>query len=779
MDIRNSISLTDRMTPVFKSINKAMMSTLQVMQRMDSQTSRGAQSKAYRQAEKDIKRANNELIKMTNHLHKADNAAKGLEKATGGIHRSMRGFSGFGFNLVNLSAGLYLLRNIASALGNLMETPDTMNAIAYRLGLYDTTGATNQELFASAAAAALGSRSDLASTGNLASRILISGGTNGSGEEAIQLASTINKASFLGGSSAGESQRALLQLSQALASGALQGDELRAIREQAPGLTDALSKGLSKLYEQGLLPESFEDVTIGKLKELGAEGELTASRIIAAFQAMGPEINEMFENSPKQFGQAMTQVKTIWQYFLQLLSQNGGALDKINKAAWQFVEYMQSPEGVKMMSQLADVLGTVADAVLWAFGKIADGIQWLSDHEDTARSIFVGLGAAAAVAGASAAAAWVKAAWPILAVAAAFGVLNHYVDDTSTSSNELVGYLMAGLSTLGAVIVDILIVVAAAVTGALAVIWDALVWVVVAAVWAVQAVVQAFLWLWGIVITILEAIYAVFITVFGGLYVAISVVVNSIVAAFLEMARGVVGILDLIARAIDAVFGSNLSEATTGWMNRLGELAGDALAQIGKDAEDFAGATGEVWSEVFDDLTGKWTGSWDITGKFGDVMEGGTALTIDPADDPFGIQDWLGENWMDPATWFDMGKEMGLGITSGDPEQGGIDIEAKLQEMLKNAGLDDFDPNNIDINNIGGGDLDSVGRIKSDVNLSDQDIQLLRDIAAREFLLNIQHVTPTASIQFGDVHETADVYEIIGVLEDMVEEHLAVSTVGG
>jgi len=78
-----------------------------------------------------------------------------------------------------------------------------------------------------------------------------------------------------------------------------------------------------------------------------------------------------------------------------------------------------------------------------------------------------------------------------------------------------------------------------------------------------------------------------------------------------------------------------------------------------------------------------------------------------------------------------------------------------------------------------GGNIDSVGSIKSDVDISDQDIQLLRDISARDFLLNLQTVTPQANVTFGDIRETADVNKILDVIQDMVDEELATSLVVG
>jgi hypothetical protein len=94
-----------------------------------------------------------------------------------------------------------------------------------------------------------------------------------------------------------------------------------------------------------------------------------------------------------------------------------------------------------------------------------------------------------------------------------------------------------------------------------------------------------------------------------------------------------------------------------------------------------------------------------------------------------------------------------------------------------------FDPStlgaSLDVDNVGikGGSLDSVDSIGSDVNINDEDIQLLRDMAARDYLLQLQTITPVANVTFGDVRETADVNRIVEVIEQMVDEQMATALV--
>jgi hypothetical protein len=132
------------------------------------------------------------------------------------------------------------------------------------------------------------------------------------------------------------------------------------------------------------------------------------------------------------------------------------------------------------------------------------------------------------------------------------------------------------------------------------------------------------------------------------------------------------------------------------------------------------------------------------------------------------------EGWS--SQWYGYGSDfvtdMGNSISDS---LAGLDIEGLLSGGTGSLGsIEDMLGNGIPTN---GGNLDSVGAIDSDVDISDEDLQLMRDMAAREFMLNLQTVTPTANITFGDVRETADAKKILDVIEQMVEEQLATSLV--
>lgn len=796
--IRNSISLQDRMTPVFRSIIKSMDSTLRVMRNLDRQANKGTQSKAYRTAERDIKRANNELIRMQNNLSRADKAAGKLATSTGKVSTNMSRMGSGGLNLGNLAAGLYLLKNIANTLSGIMETPDAMKAIQYRLDTYDTTALSGDQLFDATYLAAQRSRSELASTSNLASRILVSGATNGSGAEAINLAELLNKASFLGGSSSEESQRALLQLSQALASGTLQGDELRAIREQSPGLTDVLAKGLSSMAERGALPEKFIGTTMGDLKALGAEGELTAGRVIAAFKEMGTYVNETFDKSPKQFSQAVTGIANVWNRWLKLMSQGDNALSKINEKAWQLLEWFESTDGMAFMEGLAKGINFVVDAIMQFIDWIGQLINWFRNLENASNILQAVLIAFAVVVAAAAAymavqwiAAWIAAAWPVLLVIAILAIVIYALLQCGVTVNEIVGAIAGAIMFLGYVIYSIVVWLVNIVYWAVALVWDALVGLSVTLInivigaftligLVIQAISQLILWLITTIWAALVTLYNVYYTLVNGAWGVIKGAIIGIYQLFVWLGQGVLSILYDIASAIDFIFGSTLAETVGGWIDGLGSSV-DALNEVLDPLGEFEDI-GNQWSSSYGDLGDMYAGNgkyddWNITDNMADLGNEGTdrmgefgRTGVDMMLDPTMLDQWALDNTLNPMDGWNSGYNFGSGLVD---DSRNLDFNGAIGDM---SSIEDMLNNGV---GVGGGDIDSVGSIKSDVDISDQDIQLLRDIAAREFLLNLQTVTPQANVTFGDVRETADVNKILDVIQDMVDEELATSLVVG
>jgi len=130
-------------------------------------------------------------------------------------------------------------------------------------------------------------------------------------KDLLQTTKTINQALIVSGAAATEANAALIQLSQGLASGTLRGDELRSVLEQTPRLARAIADGLG--------------VTIGQLRELGTEGELTAERVIGALLSQKDVIEREYSKMPKTVGQAWTVLGNIVDNIIKRVNDSTAA----------------------------------------------------------------------------------------------------------------------------------------------------------------------------------------------------------------------------------------------------------------------------------------------------------------------------------------------------------------------------------------------------------------------------------------------------------------------
>lgn len=140
-------------------------------------------------------------------------------------------------------------------------------------------------------------RQPLGATAELYQRIAMNQDALGlSGAGLARVVETISKTLVISGSSAAAAEGALVQLGQAFASGALRGEELNSVLEGAPALAQEIAKGLN--------------VPMGKLRELGAAGKLTADQVINALQRQAGAVDEAFGKMDATVGQSLTLLNT-------------------------------------------------------------------------------------------------------------------------------------------------------------------------------------------------------------------------------------------------------------------------------------------------------------------------------------------------------------------------------------------------------------------------------------------------------------------------------------
>lgn len=126
-------------------------------------------------------------------------------------------------------------------------------------------------------------------------------------DQILQLSDTIQKLGAVSGASRGEIQSGMIQLSQALASGRLNGDELRSIMENMPALAKAIADGLG--------------VSVGQIRAMGAAGELTGSKVFGAILKASEKANQEFATLPDTVERANQRAADAWDRLLATLGQ--------------------------------------------------------------------------------------------------------------------------------------------------------------------------------------------------------------------------------------------------------------------------------------------------------------------------------------------------------------------------------------------------------------------------------------------------------------------------
>ncbi|OPL23633.1 hypothetical protein B5S45_15430 [Morganella morganii] len=212
------------------------------------------------------------------------NMEGGFNRTTTAVNGTERSMSSLSRVAASLTAYLS-----ASAVASYAEAWTVLNnKLVNSIKAGETLAVVNQRVFD----IAQNSRSSLDGIATLYSRLERAMRSAGlSGQELGQITTTISKAMTVSGATAAESEGALIQLSQALASGVLRGQEFNSMSEQAPALMKGLADSLG--------------VSIGELRKMAGEGKLTTDVLLKAFREMGPTIEREFANTTQTMSQSL------------------------------------------------------------------------------------------------------------------------------------------------------------------------------------------------------------------------------------------------------------------------------------------------------------------------------------------------------------------------------------------------------------------------------------------------------------------------------------------
>lgn len=254
------------------------------------------------------------------------------------------------------------------SVGKALNISDELVQTTSRLNMMNDGVQTTAELINMVYAAAQDARGSFSQMADVVARF----GNNAkdafsSSEEVVAFADLIQKQMTIAGASTQEAANAELQLSQALGSGVLRGDELNSIFEQAPNLIQNIA--------------DYLDVPIGKIREMAADGELSADVVKAAIFSAADDINSKFNEMPMTWGQ-------IWQ------SMQNTALIAFQPVLQRLNDLANSEAFQTFIQGAIEAMATLANILLNVFEIAASVGAFIGDNWSIIAPIIYGVIAA-------------------------------------------------------------------------------------------------------------------------------------------------------------------------------------------------------------------------------------------------------------------------------------------------------------------------------------------------------------------------------------------------
>lgn len=336
--IRTAIQLYDKMSPALRTMNKVLGTVIDSFESMQRASSNPVDTSKLVQARQELDKIDKELEEVEEGFKKVDRASEGISSTIRKIGAAAAALAG---------------------LKKVVDLSDTYTQTTARLDLMNdglqTTAQLQDKIFASAQR----SRAAYQTTADAVAKMgLMAGDAFSSNDEIIAFTEQINKQFTIAGTSAAGVDAAMLQLTQAMASGVLRGEELNSIFEQAPTIIQSIA--------------DYLDVPIGQIRGMAQEGQITASIVKNAMFATADETNAKFNSMPMTWAQVWTNLMNkVYMMslpllkFINLLANNFNILlPLVLGVAGAFGVYMIAVHGVAAATAVWTAVQTAFNAVM-------------------------------------------------------------------------------------------------------------------------------------------------------------------------------------------------------------------------------------------------------------------------------------------------------------------------------------------------------------------------------------------------------------------------------
>lgn len=285
---------------------------------------------------------------LTDSLKKLDNQQNNTNQSTqktkGALETLVTGAKAF--------VGLQIAGSLYDWGKAFVDTATKVELLQSRINLYTSTSVESQQIFAQLVQQANRAGTDIDVVANSFQRFAAAGKDAGiSNQVILQFTDNLQKMARVSGASSAEASAAIYQLSQAFASGRLQGDEFRSVSEQLPTVLQVLAKQMG--------------VTTGELKQLGSDGEITRDKLLLLNNATD-EISAQFDKLPRSVDQSATALRNNLFVAIAELDQQIGAskflakfLDLLAGGVSGTTELIKAAAGADKLAQATNNLNSV------------------------------------------------------------------------------------------------------------------------------------------------------------------------------------------------------------------------------------------------------------------------------------------------------------------------------------------------------------------------------------------------------------------------------------
>lgn len=357
--VRGAMILDDRMTSVLKSTTQALHMVVDSMSKMNSEMGKTPEMSQLNAAKRQLQNIDREFATIAREVGTADGKQKQFnhslkegEKNAGAMASKLKGAAAAAISLAAAGRGLSAFAHFA----------DDMARIEGRLSIINDGRQTTARLEDMILKKSYESGANYKSMADMVGRFGVSAaGAFKNTAEMVDFAGELNKMFVVAGTSAQGIDAALLQMTQAMAKGALRGQEFNSIMEQAPGVINAIAKHLG--------------VSTGELKQMAEEGKLTAQVVKDSVLEASAETADAFNQIPWTLtGGIANRLKTA-------------ATMALKPAAEQFTAMVNTEQFHKAFEGMVRVIYAVGRALLVLVNISSMVMKFMVDHWDAVKSV--------------------------------------------------------------------------------------------------------------------------------------------------------------------------------------------------------------------------------------------------------------------------------------------------------------------------------------------------------------------------------------------------------